>query len=426
MLHTRRVDGRRTHAHTLVRRCSECTHSVPRIRAQVSASHAPMVTWAPPQMQESDEEVPPDSPRQDPYGSPFGDEEKAQLFSSTTTKSAAATASDSTAGAAPPSTRLTDPANLWTAALVALWYLASCVCNETSKRLVGGSLGAQGLTFTQLIISAVCGSIWLHVLRMSEWRPIQSLGHLKDTAMLAVAFAAGFATLNASFQAMHVSLVMVLRAAEPVSTLLLSLVMLPASEQVQCRRTSALLLVVGGCALSSAGEHAPTAVGLAMVCASNVCFSLRSILTKRINLQHESDPYSLFFQLCGLGAVAQMLLLLAIAAATAEPLPTQAPQEMMAPAHLRRHQKASEGPTQPPQEMMAPTLLLNGVSFYAYLQLSWVCLARMTVVTHSLANSMRRPATIVAALFFAPVQLSPQNWFGVAIACGGALLYGVL
>lgn len=295
-----------------------------------------------------------------------------------------------------------DAADLWTAVLVALWYIASCICNETSKRLVGGSLGAQGLTFAQLVISAACGAIFLFVLRASTWRPILSRHQLRDTVVLAVAFAAGFATLNASFQAMHVSLVMVLRAAEPVSTLLLALLMLPASEQVPCRRASALVFVVGGCALSSMGEHAPTAAGLALVSASNVCFSLRSILTKQIKQHYDSDPYSLFFQLCGLGAVAQLVLLLAIAAASGEPLPTLPPMALV------------------------PTLLLNGASFYAYLQLSWVCLSRMTVVTHSLANSMRRPATILAALFFAPVALSPLNWLGIVMACAGALMYGVL
>ena len=71
-------------------------------------------------------------------------------------------------------------------------------------------------------------------------------------------------------------------------------------------------------------------------------------------------------------------------------------------------------------------LFTNGASFYAYLQLSWVCLARMSAVSHSIANSMRRPATIAAALFLSPVRLSALNMIGMSIACVGALLYGVL
>ena len=59
-------------------------------------------------------------------------------------------------------------------------------------------------------------------------------------------------------------------------------------------------------------------------------------------------------------------------------------------------------------------------------RLSFVCLGRMSAVSHSLANSMRRPATIAAAVAFAPAPLSALNWAGVVIACLGALLYGVL
>ncbi|CAE8691564.1 unnamed protein product [Polarella glacialis] len=71
-------------------------------------------------------------------------------------------------------------------------------------------------------------------------------------------------------------------------------------------------------------------------------------------------------------------------------------------------------------------LALCGVSFYGQLQLSFVCLSRMSAVSHSLANSMRRPTTIAAALLFAPSLLTPLNWAGVAVACAGALLYGLL
>mgnify|MGYP002033638475 CR=1 FL=1 len=69
---------------------------------------------------------------------------------------------------------------------------------------------------------------------------------------------------------------------------------------------------------------------------------------------------------------------------------------------------------------------LNGLGFYAQLQLSFVCLSRMSALSHSLANSMRRPVTIVAALAFAPALLTPANWAGIALACMGALLYGVV
>ena len=50
----------------------------------------------------------------------------------------------------------------------------------------------------------------------------------------------------------------------------------------------------------------------------------------------------------------------------------------------------------------------------------------MSAVSHSLVNSLRRPATILAALFYAPMRLSPTNIGGIILACAGALLYGML
>lgn len=290
-----------------------------------------------------------------------------------------------------------------TMGLIALWYLASCVCNETSRKLLSSTaLGAQGLTLVQLVIASSCGAFDLFLLRKGAYQSLRSLPQLRDMALLAVAFTFGFATLNASFGQMHVSLVMVLRAAEPITTLLLAYLLLPNSEHVPLARALALIPVVLGAALSSAGGHAPTALGLALVFASNLCFSLRGILSKRIASAYNTDAFSLFFQLSVLGTLAQAVLVAALCVLLHWELP-----------HL-------------PVVAAFPMLVLNGVSFYAYLQLSWVCLGRMSAVSHSVANSIRRPATIVAALCFSPMRLSLLDAAGMGLACAGALLYGLL
>ena len=59
-------------------------------------------------------------------------------------------------------------------------------------------------------------------------------------------------------------------------------------------------------------------------------------------------------------------------------------------------------------------------------QLSWVCLGRMSAVSHSIANALRRPATIGAALLVAPTPLTPTNAAGMTLACLAALVYGLI
>jgi len=200
----------------------------------------------------------------------------------------------------------------------------------------------------------------------------------------------------------HVSLAMVLRSAEPLTTLALGVLLLPSSEQPPARRAAALLPVVLGCALSAVGPAGPTAAALGLVGVSNVCFSLRAILGRRVKATHGTGPVLLFSQMAALSAAMQAALLLSRGGATAAAALFSA---------------LAADPWLP---------LVNGVGFYAQLQLSFVCLARMSALSHSLANSMRRPATIAASLAFAPAPLTALNWAGVALSCAGALLYGIL
>ena len=136
-----------------------------------------------------------------------------------------------------------------------------------------------------------------------------------------------------------------------------------------------------------------------------MCFSLRAILGKRVTRKHGAGAVRLFFQMCVLGAGMQTALLVASAAARGS-MNVVPPLATITRTPL--------------------TLLLCGVSFFGQLQLSFVCLGRMSAVSHSLANSMRRPATIAAAVLIAPAPLTPLNWAGVGVACAGALLYGLL
>ena len=50
----------------------------------------------------------------------------------------------------------------------------------------------------------------------------------------------------------------------------------------------------------------------------------------------------------------------------------------------------------------------------------------MSAVSHSVVNSLRRPVTVIAALAYSPVPLSPLNLAGIALACAAAATYGLM
>lgn len=66
---------------------------------------------------------------------------------------------------------------------------------------------------------------------------------------------------------------------------------------------------------------------------------------------------------------------------------------------------------------------VNGVTFFAYLQLSWVVLSRVAAVTHSVCNSLRRPVMCVFGFLQFGNYISPLNSAGIAMASLGTLFY---
>ena len=192
---------------------------------------------------------------------------------------------------------------------------------------------------------------------------------------------------------MHVSLVMSLRATEPLFTLALSTIVGGTDDGV--RRRGSLIPVVCGASMSALGSADATLAGTVACAASNACFAARGVLTKVIRARHAADNYSLFLHINVIGALMAGAYVVVAGAAVVLP------------------------------ESMT-ILVLNGVAFWAYLQLSWLVLARVTAVTHSVCNAMRRPVVILAGWLQFGNEITSLNACGIALACGGAALYGHL
>ena len=224
------------------------------------------------------------------------------------------------------------------------------------QKLLAGALGAQTLTLAQCVVASACGALIPSRCAFSAssldgecaFAPVSitTRAQLVDTAATAAAFLGGFITLNSCVRAMHVSLVMVLRALEPLTTLALGAALFGAN--VPLRKAAALLPVVAGCACSAVGPFSATAAGLALAALSNVCFSLRGLLGKRLSREHGAGALESFFHLCVLGALFQAAILAVGGGA------------------------AAFAPVASAVSADAALVALNGASFYAYLQLSWV------------------------------------------------------
>jgi drug/metabolite transporter (DMT)-like permease len=71
----------------------------------------------------------------------------------------------------------------------------------------------------------------------------------------------------------------------------------------------------------------------------------------------------------------------------------------------------------------AKLVLLNGVTYAAYNQMSFLVLSLTTVLSHSVGNSFRRIATIIFSVYMFGNTITTQNAIGMVLAIAGVVLY---
>lgn len=75
------------------------------------------------------------------------------------------------------------------------------------------------------------------------------------------------------------------------------------------------------------------------------------------------------------------------------------------------------------QAELGRRLLSAGLCFHGYQQLSYMILSRVTPVTHSIGNCVKRVVVIVASVIAFNHPLSTQNAIGTGLALFGVFLY---
>ena len=305
---------------------------------------------------------------------------------------------------------------------VVIWYATSVVCTSGSKQILNAGLlpSSRWLTMTQLIIAAIVGWALLATGLVREASTPTKAGaasakpdsggggggdgHDGARWALAATFVVGFGTLNAAMGLIPASLAMTLRAAEPLFSVALVAALMGAGERASPRLCLTLVPIVGGCAMSSFGSAQFKAAGLALVCVANTAFPLRTIIYKRLRAATGAGNFTLFADCCWRAAAIVAVGNLALDAASAAPRYAWARAALASPSTLGQ-------------------LLLNGCCYFAYLQWSFIVLSKVSVVSHAVANAMRRPVNIAFAIFFFATAVSWLNAAGIALACAGTLWY---
>ncbi|KAJ0989140.1 hypothetical protein J5N97_007496 [Dioscorea zingiberensis] len=285
--------------------------------------------------------------------------------------------------------------------LFGLWYLFNIYFNIYNKQVLKVYHYPITITSFQFVVGTVLVLLmWSSNLHR---KPKISSSQLMAILPLALVHTLGNLFTNMSLGKVAVSFTHTIKAMEPFFSVLLSALFL--GEMPTLWVVFSLVPIVGGVALASLTEASFNWAGFWSAMASNVTFQSRNVLSKKLMVKKEEslDNINLFSII-----TIMSLFLLAPVALFVEGV-------KFTPAYLQ-----SAGLN---LKEVYTRALISGLCFHAYQQVSYMILARVSPVTHSVGNCVKRVVVIVTSVLFFRTPVSPINSLGTGVALAGVFLY---
>lgn len=285
--------------------------------------------------------------------------------------------------------------------LFGLWYLANIYFNIYNKQVLKSFGNPLTCTTLQFAVGGVIACLsWLTGVVK---RPTITGDMIVSIAPLALVHTLGNLLTNVSLGAVAVSFTHTIKAMEPFFSVLLSAMFL--GEKPSLPVVLTLIPIVGGVAMASISEASFNWTGFLSAMGSNVTFQSRNVLSKKLMVKKGGlDNINLFSIITILS-----FFILAPVAVLKEGF------------HFTPAAMQAMGITNPTYIMQRA--LLAGLCFHGYQQVSYMILQRVSPVTHSVGNCVKRVIVIVASVLVFKNPMSQQNAIGTGVALAGVFLY---
>ncbi|KAI3464102.1 hypothetical protein Pfo_020765 [Paulownia fortunei] len=310
-----------------------------------------------------------------------------------------ATAESAGAAESPKSKSFADTLVLGT--LFGLWYLFNIYFNIYNKQVLKAFHYPMTVTLVQFAVGTVLVTfMWTFNLYK---RPKISGAQLAAILPLAFVHTLGNLFTNMSLGKVAVSFTHTIKAMEPFFSVVLSAMFL--GEFPTLWVVSSLVPIVGGVALASMTEASFNWAGFWSAMASNLTNQSRNVLSKKFMVKKEEslDNITLFSII-----TIMSFFLMAPTAIFMEGV-------KFTPSYL---QAAGVNVNQ-----LYTRSLIAALCFHAYQQVSYMILQRVSPVTHSVGNCVKRVVVIVTSVLFFRTPVSPINSLGTGVALAGVFLY---
>ncbi|KAL2539544.1 Phosphoenolpyruvate/phosphate translocator 1 [Abeliophyllum distichum] len=285
--------------------------------------------------------------------------------------------------------------------LFGLWYLFNIYFNIYNKQVLKVYPYPVTVTLVQFAVGTVL-VIFMWTSNLYK-RPKISGTQLAAILPLAVVHTLGNLFTNMSLGKVAVSFTHTIKAMEPFFSVVLSAMFLGEFPTIWV--ISSLVPIVGGVALASMTEASFNWAGFWSAMASNLSNQSRNVLSKKFMVKKEEslDNITLFSII-----TIMSLILLTPAAIFMEGIKFTPAFIETAGLNVKQIYTRS---------------LIAALCFHAYQQVSYMILQRVSPVTHSVGNCVKRVVVIVTSVLFFRIPVTAINAFGTGIALAGVFLY---
>ncbi|KAK4394688.1 Phosphoenolpyruvate/phosphate translocator 1, chloroplastic [Sesamum angolense] len=303
-----------------------------------------------------------------------------------------ATAESAEAPESPKSKSLRDTLVLGT--LFGFWYLFNIYFNIYNKQVLKAFHYPVTVSLGQFAVGTVL-VILMWTFNLYK-RPKISGAQLAAIFPLAVVHTLGNLFTNMSLGKVAVSFTHTIKAMEPFFSVVLSAMFLGEFPTIWV--VSSLVPIVGGVALASLTEASFNWAGFWSAMASNLTNQSRNVLSKKFMVKKEEslDNITLFSIITIMSFILMIPTTFFMEGITFTPSYLEAAGVNVKEVYTRS--------------------LLAALCFHAYQQVSYMILQRVSPVTHSVGNCVKRVVVIVTSVLFFRTPVSPINSLGTAIA----------
>ncbi|KAI3512905.1 hypothetical protein L1887_20227 [Cichorium endivia] len=285
--------------------------------------------------------------------------------------------------------------------LFGVWYLFNIYFNIYNKQVLEVFPNPVTLTAVQLAVGTfIIFLTW--ALNLHKWPKI-SRAQLVAILPLAVMHTLGNFSTNMSLGKVSVSFTHTIKAMEPFFTVVLSTMFL--GEIPTTWVVSSLVPIVGGVVLASLTEVSFNWPGFWSAMISNLANQSRNVLSKKFMVQKEEplDNITLFSIITIMSFFLFTPIALVFEGVKFTPAYLQSAGLNLKHVYIRT--------------------LFASICFHAYQQVAYMILQRVSPVTHSVGNCVKRVVVIVSSIFFFRTPISLSNSIGTGIALAGVFLY---